>query len=226
MSTSGNMSPGRELLTIQVALRFCAAPGRYQWKGEAGRFQAGLEHRDDIVDWHPEPDPWETRKAFFKVNPDDVIALDLFVDRFGRVERWDTLTTAGFAQWKELLEAAMKLPMSRWGELSKRFPAGMVSHLTRPAQLKAAVVGEREPRIVIAGYALEAIILAIAFDKMRGFGFRRCAWCRDLFRKRQKKNQPGRARICCSDVCAHRKAVHAYKQRNKERTRAREQEGR
>jgi len=218
MSMTAKSSPHRELLTIQVALRFCAVPGRYQWKGEAGRFQFGLGHRDDIVDWNPEPDPWEARKAFFNVDPDDVIALDLFVDRFGCFGPWPGLTTADFARWRELLLAAWKktMPVSRWPELSERFPAGMVMQLTRPARLKAVVVGEREPRIVEARCALEAIIWSIAFDKMRGYGLRYCARCGRPFRTRGRN--PGRKQIYCdSKTCGHRAAVQAYKARLRRR---------
>jgi hypothetical protein len=159
-------------------------------------------------------DPWRLRDSFLLWPLEDWQRFFEVAGEggFGSVTG-KTMTKDDFADWQQLLRAALIRPAKEWNALSHEFGLKGIE-LLFAVPIHFAWDGAVPSAKISAPSALRAMIATIQVEKLQGATFRECA-------RPDCKNPPfkveARHKIFCSSDCAHLVAVRNSRKRAEER---------
>lgn len=223
-----HVSSQNQFLSLPLEVRFTPTYGAYRLEIGPSQtvFIGGLKARQKAApaakypEWlaHPtaEKDPWMARDELLSKRSGYFGTFTYFFGRFGfdaadlqsHQNSPDVGLQRDFEEWRDLIHAAMGIPMQEWRPLAYKFPSRKVKILRRSIPLKVEWQEGRPVGVVYLHAAIDAIIASIQIDKLNHVDFHYCLRCHNAYQVTSRHK-----RDYCSPKCGHYMAVRASRER-------------
>lgn len=145
-------------------------------------------------------DPWRLRQLFLSW---PVEQWETFVFMAGQFSHF-RLSHNAFAEWQELLRAALITPPRKWKNLNQHFDSRKVRRFLAPLRFRDDWDSDVPSLRIVATDSLTAMIATVRIDRYQNAEFRVCA--RPDCKSAPFRVEP-RHKIYCGSDCAHLVAV-------------------